>query len=211
MIVVIDGTAASGKGTLAKFLAKYYGCEFLPTGSLYRIVAKNLIEKGVDLNKFILAPLKINLMHVLERKDVLDTNLGSDIISKAASKLAKVTAIRRVLTKYQQEWIKKRRVAIVEGRDIGTVVWPEAKIKLFLIADPKVRATRRAHQLHEGGSIAPEAEIYAHLLERDKRDRNRKVAPMKMAKDAILLNTTNLTIGEMQRKAAQLIDKTYAI
>ena len=207
MIVAIDGVAASGKGTLTEFLAKYYDCEFLPTGNLYRIIAKHLIEKGIDLNKFALNPLKINLIYILEQENVLDTDLGSDKISKVASRLAKITVVRQVLTEYQREWIRKRKMAIVEGRDIGTIVWPEAEVKLFLVADPKIRARRRVHQLHEGGSIALEEEIYAHLLERDKRDRSRKVAPMKMAKDAILLDTTNLTIEEMQRKAVQLIEK----
>jgi CMP/dCMP kinase len=207
MIIAIDGMAASGKGELVKFLAKHYSCEFLPTGNLYRVVAKKFIEDGLDIDKFVISLSKKDILNILNKADILDTSLVSDIISQTASKIAKVKEIRQLLTGFQREWIKKRKTAIVEGRDVGTVVWPEAEVKLFLIADPKIRARRRTNQLREKGDVVLEKEIYFHLVERDKRDSTRTVAPMKMAKDAILLDTTNLTIEEMQQKAVKLIEK----
>ena len=131
MIIAIDGVAASGKGELAQFLAKHYRCEFLPTGNLYRLVAKMLIDDEVNIDSFVVSPLKKNIIDAVEGKDVLDENLVSDTISQVASKIAKVKMVRQVLTEFQREWIKKREMAVVEGRDVGTVVWPKAEVKLF--------------------------------------------------------------------------------
>lgn len=218
MIIAIDGVAASGKGTLAELLANWYRCAFLPTGNLYRVIAKKLLERGEDLDNPTSSLSIKNLVNELKDADILDKNLGSDTISQAASKIAKVSVVRQALTEFQQDWIndkiKKvalkddgyRKMAIVEGRDIGTVVWPEAEVKLFLVADLEARTKRRTEQLHKEGAVF-EKEIYDHLAERDRQDREREIAPMKMAKDAILLDTTNLTIKEMQQRAVALIEK----
>ncbi|NRA73905.1 MAG: (d)CMP kinase [Rickettsiales bacterium] len=205
MIIAIDGAAASGKGTLSKFLAEYYKCEWLPTGNLYRVIAKYLIDKEIDLDQFINGSLKLDLLAVLEKADILNTKLNNNIISDIASKIAKVKTVRKVLTKFQKQWIQKRKTAVVEGRDIGTVVYPNADVKLFLVANPNIRAKRRVQQLQTNGNLVSEEEIYSQLIKRDQRDYMRETAPMKMAKDAILIDTTNLTIKEMQSKAIELI------
>ena len=205
MIIAIDGAAASGKGTLSKFLAEYYNCEWLPTGNLYRVIAKYLIDKEIDLDQFINDPLKLDLLAVLEKADILNAKLNNNIISDVASKIAKVKTVREVLTKFQKQWIQKRKIAVIEGRDIGTIVCPYADVKLFLVANPNIRAKRRVQQLQNNGTLVSEEEIYSQLIKRDQRDYMRETAPMKMAKDAILLDTTNLTIKEMQRKAIELI------
>jgi cytidylate kinase len=209
MIITIDGVAASGKGVLAQLLAKHYACDCLPTGNLYRICAKGLIEEGIDIDQFILSPSEDKITAMLEGADISDNSLGGDVISKAASKIAKVSTIRQILTNFQREWIKKRKKAVVEGRDIGTVVWPQAEVKLFLVADPEVRAKRRADQLRMQGESVSEKEIYANLIARDKHDSERDVAPMKMADDAILLDTSYLTIEEVYMKAIDLIEKKH--
>jgi len=165
MIIAIDGVAASGKGTLAELLANWYRCAFLPTGNLYRVIAKKLLERGEDLDNPTSSLSIKNLVNELKDADILDKNLGSDTISQAASKIAKVSVVRQALTEFQQDWIndkiKKvalkddgyRKMAIVEGRDIGTVVWPEAEVKLFLVADLEARTKRRTEQLHKEGAV----------------------------------------------------------
>lgn len=206
MIIAIDGVAASGKGTLSEFLAKHYKCEFLPTGNLYRVVAKYLVDKKIDIEQFIQDPLKIDLIDVVEQGNILDEGLSDSSISEIASKIAKIIKARQVLTKFQRKWIQKRNIAVVEGRDIGTVVWPQAEVKLFLVADLQVRARRRMQQLNEK-EIISEKEVYDSLVKRDQRDESRKIAPMKIADDAILLDTTNLTIDQTRKKAISLIEK----
>jgi cytidylate kinase len=207
MIIAIDGVAASGKGVLAEFLAKYYNCDFLLTGNLYRLCAKGLLKAKVDIDSFVQAPSQDKIIELLKDLDIADDDLGSDIISEAASKIAAVGVVRQALNDFQIDWIKKRKDAVVEGRDIGTVIWPQAEVKLFLTADPKVRAERRAHQLRHKGEIVDVEEIYTHLVERDKHDKTRSLAPMKMAEDAILLDTTDLTIEQVQQRAISLIEE----
>ena len=207
MIIAIDGIAASGKGTLSEFLAKHYKCEILPTGNLYRLTAKYLIDKNVDVEQMPESSLSKDLMTMLRHPEFFDANLNNSMISAMASKIAKEKIIRDILTEFQKKWIQKRKTAVVEGRDIGTVVWPQAEVKLFLVADAEIRARRRAKQLHGIGSSISEKDIYDGLIERDQRDKMREMAPMKMAKDAIFLDTTNLTVEEMQAKAVSLIEK----
>jgi cytidylate kinase len=207
MIIAIDGVAASGKGVLAEFLAKHYGCDFLLTGNLYRLCAKSLLQANIDIDGFVQAPSQDKIIEILKQVDMTDDDLGSDIISEAASKIAAVGVVRQALNDFQIDWIKKRKDAVVEGRDIGTVIWPQAEVKLFLTADPKVRAERRAHQLHQKGETISVEEIYTHLMERDKHDKTRSLAPMKMAEDAMLLDTTDLTIEQTQQRAIGLIEE----
>jgi cytidylate kinase len=208
MIIAIDGFAASGKGTLAALLAKHYNCECLFSGNLYRICAKKLIQDGIDIDQFILSPSKeIITMILKDAETLLNDDLGGDELSEGGSKIAKLDVVRQAIIEFERNWIKKRKNGVVEGRDTGTVVWPQADVKLFLVADPEVRARRRTEQLQSKGDTALDA-IYSNLMARDKRDTTRSLHPLEMATDAILLDTTHLTIEETKQRAIDLIESS---
>jgi cytidylate kinase len=203
MIVAIDGPAASGKGTLGKRIAAHYGFAYLDTGLLYRAVARDMLAKGDDLadQKRALATAT-----ALDPKTLDDRSLRMARLGEAASLVAAHPEVRKALYAYQRSFAAVDPGAVLEGRDIGTVIFPEAEVKLFVTATPEERARRRHLELAAAGSDIAEAEVLADIRRRDERDKNRAVSPLRQAPDAHLLDTTNLDIDAAFKAAIDLID-----
>ncbi|MCW5714642.1 MAG: (d)CMP kinase [Bauldia sp.] len=203
MIIAIDGPAASGKGTLGKRLADHYGYHHLDTGLLYRAVAAQVLDEAgmVDDPESAIAAAQ-NLR--IERLDPVQ--LGRPEIAEAASRVAAMPALRAALVAVQRAFAAKKPGVVLDGRDIGTVICPDAEVKIFLVADPEVRARRRAAQLG-----AHDAEAFARILDdirrRDERDIHRAAAPLRQADDARLLDTTALDIEAAFRAAVDIVDE----
>ena len=210
MIITIDGLVASGKGMLAKLLAQHYDCDFLPTGNLYRVAAKILIDNKINIDSFIKHP-KQEFLELIEaqlpKEDIFSPNLALELFSQSSSKIGTVAELRYILNAFQREWAAIRSSAIVEGRDSGTVVFPDAEVKLFLIADPKVRADRRMKDLQALNQNVTREEVLNSLLTRDQLDQTRRNDPLKQAPDAVLLDTTHLSIDETLATAIEIIEK----
>ena len=202
-VIAVDGPAASGKGTIARALAEHFGLPFMDTGLLYRAVALNLWRWGGDPgNEFeaLRACDELNL-------DAGDPELRSEPVSKIASSVSAYPGVRAALLERQQSFARQPAGAVLDGRDIGTVIAPEADAKLFVTATAKVRAGRRMKELEERGMHAAYEDVLADIRSRDERDSHREVAPLVPAKDAILLDTSNLTIEEAIAEAIRLIEQ----
>jgi CMP/dCMP kinase len=203
MIVAIDGPAASGKGTLGKRLAVHYGLRHLDTGLLYRAVAKTVLDAGrnpADREAAIAAA------KVLDVGKFDEAALKVYEIGEAASVVSAVPEVRAALLDFQREFASALPGAVLDGRDIGTVICPNADVKIFVTASPEVRAKRRALELRARGETANEAEVLADILARDERDRSRAAAPLMQAKDAHLLDTTSLDIEAAFAAAVKVVD-----
>src|ERR1700753_298235 len=207
MIIAIDGPAASGKGTLAKRLAAHYGYSHLDTGVIYRAVAHALIVRGLDLHSEAEA---IRAAQTLDPETFDNPALKSHDVGSAASIVSAIPAVRAALVEFQREFAAKPPGAVLDGRDIGTVICPEAEVKIFVVADPKIRAHRRTLEARSRGEAADEAAILADILARDERDQNRAVAPLKPAKDAYLLDNSNLDIEGGVRAAIDIVEAVRA-
>jgi cytidylate kinase len=207
MIIAIDGPAASGKGTLAKRLAQHYGYRHLDTGVIYRAVAQALIRAGADLRDEALA---VAAAQALDPKRFDDPVLKSQQVGEAASVVSAIPRVREVLVDFQRRFAAHPPGAVLDGRDIGTVICPEADVKIFVVADPKIRAHRRTLEARGRGEEADEAIILADILARDERDRNRAVAPLKPAADAYLLDNTDLDIEAGVRAAIDIVEAVRA-
>jgi cytidylate kinase len=205
MIIAIDGPAASGKGTLARLVAKHYGLRFLDTGALYRASARDYLAHGGDLDD-IDEELAARAARELDASSLDDPALRADEIGSAASRIAPIAAVREALLDYQRDFARQPPGAVLDGRDIGTVVCPEADAKLFIEADVKVRARRRFLELRAKGEDVSEERILEDLRRRDERDRNRSDAPLVPADNALLLDTTNMDIEAAGMAAIRLID-----
>lgn len=203
MIIAIDGPAASGKGTLAKRLAERYGIAHLDTGMLYRGVARDLIAADERLNDPVAAE---RAARALDPSTLDDRNLRVRYMGEAASVVAQFPAVRDALLETQRIFAREKGGAIVEGRDIGTVVLPDADVKIYITADLRERARRRFSELTAVGETTTEDAVYADLAKRDERDQSRKVSPLRMADDAHLLDTTKLDIEAAFFAAVRLID-----
>ncbi len=206
-VIAIDGTFSSGKGTLAKKLANHYGLAYLDTGKLYRAVAHKALGKNISLEDGVACA---KLAKTIKTSDLDDPILKSGPVGAAASKVSVHGDVRAALFKFQKEFAqnpgKAFKGAVLDGRDIGTVICPKADIKLYVDADPKVRAERRHAELIGYGEDISYAEVLSQLIERDTRDTTRKNAPLKPANDAHLLDTTNLSIEAAFETAKQLVD-----
>lgn len=207
MIIAIDGPAASGKGTLGKRLAKHYGYRHLDTGVLYRAVGFALLSRGIDLHN------EIEAVHAAESLDpehfgnpLLKTQESGD----AASIVSAFPRVREVLLNFQRHFAEEPPGAVLDGRDIGTVICPNADVKIFVVADPAVRARRRTLEAKARGEAADEALVLADILKRDERDQNRPVAPLKPAEDAYLLDNSNLDIEGGVRAAIDIVEAVRA-
>lgn len=189
MIIAIDGPAASGKGTLARRLARHFGLNYLDTGSLYRAVAFRALRAGADPSDPAAA---IAAARQVETRDLDDPRLRDDKVAQAASKVAAIPGVRAALLALQRDFARRGQGAVLDGRDIGTVVCPDADAKVFLTATVEARAMRRFKELQARGDTA----IYDHVLQdmklRDARDRERQTAPLRPASDAFELDTTAL-------------------
>ncbi len=203
MIIAIDGPSASGKGTLAKKLAAHYRLAYLDTGLLYRKVAFDVLEAGEDAANAQAAEkvaLELDMAQVEERL------LRTGKIAEAASIVAAEPRVRTAILDFQRQFAKNPQGAVLDGRDIGSFVCPDADIKLFVSASPEVRAKRRFLELSASGYSGSLEEIHRDIAARDARDRNRKTAPLKQAEDAHLLDTSNLDIETAFRTAVEWID-----
>ena len=207
MIIAIDGPAASGKGTIARQIAAVYGLHHLDTGLLYRAVAKALLDAGHSPDDTARA---IEAAVMLDPAKFEDNALKLQAITEAASVVAAIPQVRQALINYQRGFATKPPGAVLDGRDIGTVIAPGADVKLFVVASPEVRASRRTLELRARGEAADEQEVLADLLRRDERDSRRTAAPLKAAPDAHLLDTTHLGIDAAFRAAVDIIEAVRA-
>ncbi len=203
MIIAIDGPAASGKGTIAKQVAAVYGLHHLDTGLIYRAVAKGVLDAGYSPDD---AARATEIAIRLDPTKFEDNALKAQAITEAASVVAAIPQVRQALMNYQREFATKPPGAVLDGRDIGTVIAPGADVKLFVVATPEVRAARRTRELKARGEPADEQEVLADLLRRDERDSRRTAAPLKPAPDAHLLDTTHLGIDAAFRAAVEIIE-----
>ena len=203
MIIAIDGPAASGKGTLGKRLAAHFGLRHLDTGLLYRAVAKALLDAGhslEDRGKALAAAQALDLARLDERE------LKTQAIGEAASIVSAFEEVRGALVELQREFARRPPGAVLDGRDIGTVIAPDADVKIFLTASAAERARRRAAELERDGAPADLSAILADIERRDARDRTRAIAPLKAAADAHLLDTTHLDIDAAVRAAVDIVE-----
>lgn len=207
MIIAIDGTTSSGKGTLAKRLAKHYGLPHLDTGLLYRAVAKSALNKGIDFKderECALLAAHIDLAEFDERE------LRTAGVGTAASVVATLGAVRRALFELQRKFAQQAGGAVLDGRDIGTVIAPDADVKLWVDASVEERARRRFLELSANGEDVTQHGVLLQLEERDARDAARKDAPMKPADDAIWIDTTRMNPDECLAKAVDVVEARKA-
>jgi len=205
MIIAIDGTAAAGKSTLARRIAQHYGLPHLDTGSLYRAVARDVMAAGHPLSDVKAAA---EAAKSLDPSTLSDPNLRLKGNGEAASVVAAYPEVRAALLAFQRCFAANSKGAVVEGRDIGTVVCPDAHAKIFVTATAESRARRRYIELRGYGVETTEAAVLAEIVERDRRDRERPVSPLRPAEDALLLDTTELDIEKAFAAALELIDKS---
>lgn len=207
MIIAIDGPAASGKGTIGKRLAAHYRFRHLDTGLIYRAVAKMLMDAGTALEDSAAATAAAT---ALDLSQFDEQALKSHAVGEAASRIAGFPDVRAAVLHFQRAFAGEPPGAVLDGRDIGTVIAPEAEVKIFVTALPEVRAKRRLLELQALGQIVNEAEILADVLRRDERDTTRAVSPLKMAADAHLLDTTHLDIDAAVRAAVDIVEAVRA-
>ncbi|MCC0006759.1 MAG: (d)CMP kinase [Hyphomicrobiaceae bacterium] len=204
MIIAIDGPAASGKGTLAKRIAAHFGYQCLDTGLLYRAVARDLLATGQSLEDDKAAAWTARS---LDPKTLDDPGLRLPGVGEAASVVARIPAVRAALLAFQRDFAAQEPGAVLDGRDIGTVVCPDADVKLFINANVDVRARRRYVELKKRGEPVTYDGILETIKARDARDAGRADAPMAIAHDALLLDTTDLDIEAAFDAAVGLIKR----
>jgi len=207
IIIAIDGPAASGKGTLGKRLAAHYGLRHLDTGLLYRAVAKALLDKGTPLDDRAAA---VAAAWALDVSAFDEKVLKSHAVGEAASLVSAIPEVRDALLDFQRDFGRSPPGAVLDGRDIGTVIFPDAEVKILVTATAQERARRRTLELEAAGRKVSEAEILADILRRDERDTKRAVAPLKAAPDAHLLDTTHLDIDAAFRAAVAIVEAVRA-
>ena len=207
MIIAIDGPAASGKGTLGKRLAHHYGFRHLDTGVIYRAVAQALLEAGADLTDEVRA---VAAAMELDPEKFGNPVLKTQRVGDAASVVSAIPKVREALISFQRQFAADPPGAVLDGRDIGTVICPNAEVKIFVVADPHVRARRRTLEALARGEIADEAAVLADILKRDERDKNRAAAPLKAAPDAVLLDNSHLDIESGVRAAIDIVEAVRA-
>jgi CMP/dCMP kinase len=207
MIIAIDGPAASGKGTLGKRLAAHYGLRHLDTGLLYRAVAKAVVDGGLALDDQAGA---VAAARALDPTAFDEKALKAHAVGEAASVVSAIAEVRTALLDFQRDFGRAAPGAVLDGRDIGTVIFPDAEVKILVTATPQERARRRALELQAAGARVSEAEILADILRRDERDMKRSVAPLKAAPDAHLLDTTDLDIDATFRAAVEIVEAVRA-
>jgi cytidylate kinase len=201
-VIAVDGPAASGKGTIARALAAHYGLPHMDTGLLYRAVALRLWRWGGDAS---------NEFEALRACDDLgfdpsDEELRSEPVSRIASKVSSYSSVRHALLERQRDFAAQEGGAVLDGRDIGTVIAPDADAKLFVTASPEVRAQRRVRELLERGMPGHYDDVLLDIRARDERDTTRDIAPLKQAPDADLLDTSYLNVEQAVAEAIRLVD-----
>jgi len=207
MIIAIDGPAASGKGTLGKKLAAHFGLRHLDTGLIYRAVAKAVIDAGRRPDD---AAAAVAAAKALDPASFDEAALKIPAIGEAASVVSAIPEVRAALLAFQRDFAAKPPGAVLDGRDIGTVICPDADVKIFVTATPEARARRRAAEYRAAGRNITDEAVLADIRSRDERDSNRSVAPLKQAPDAHLLDTTHLDIDAAIRAAIDIVEATRA-
>ena len=202
MIIAIDGPAASGKGTIARQIASVYGLHHLDTGLLYRAVAKPMLDAGYSPDD---AERATEIATRLDPTKFEENALKLQPITEAASVVAAIPQVREALINYQREFATRPPGAVLDGRDIGTVVCPGADVKLFITASTEARANRRVKELREQGTPAIYENVLQDLNERDARDSGRRVAPLKAAHDAHIIDTTTLDADVVFERVCALV------
>ncbi len=213
-IVAIDGPAGSGKGTITKKVGEKLGLINIDTGAMFRCVTLNMIQEKVTLEeeekiKEILKNIKIDLK---ENEEVflnginVSQKIREEEVTKMVSPVSVLPMVREKMLILQREMAKGKNV-IMEGRDIGTVVFPKANVKIYLDASPEERARRRVKQNQEKGMESSYEEVLKNIMERDKRDLSREIAPLKQAEDAIYIDTSDMTIDEVVDKMVEIIQE----
>ena len=199
--VAIDGPAAAGKGTIARSVAEHFGFAYLDTGLLYRAAARKVID-GME---------PVAAAKALSPHDFARAGLRTAKVGQAASKIAALPKVRAALVAFQHKFARSEGGAVLDGRDIGTVICPEAEVKLFVTASDEVRAVRRHAELVQKAPGLTVAEVLADLQARDARDTERKVAPLKAAADAVLLDTSDMTIEQAVARAIEVVQAALKV
>jgi cytidylate kinase len=202
ILIAVDGPAASGKGTIARALARHFGLPHMDTGMLYRAVALNLWRWGGDPASEFEALRACDVASV----DPADPELRTEAISSIASRISAYPSVRAALLERQREFAQQPGGAVLDGRDIGTVIAPEADAKLFVTASPEVRAQRRVRELLERGIPAHYDDVLIDIRARDERDSGRDAAPLRQADDAIFLDTSSLSVDDSIAEAIRLVE-----
>ena len=213
MIIAVDGPAGSGKSTVSKMIADEIGITYLDTGAMYRLFAYKLMKENIDFSDRseelkALEDLNIDMKNnrfYLDNEDVTD-EIRTREVSNNASRVSVVKEVREKMVELQRAFSKSKDV-ILDGRDIGTVVFPDADLKIYLNADPKIRAERRYEELKDKGENAEYEEILREITKRDYDDMHRKESPLKIAEDAVVLDSTSLSAEEVKDKIKELIRK----
>jgi cytidylate kinase len=203
VIIAVDGPAASGKGTLARKLAHYYGLKHLDTGAIYRAIALEVLKAGRDPADEAAA---VAAAKAYRADRFHDAELRTEAVSRAASIVAAFAPVRAEVVGLQRKVAHTPPGAVLDGRDIGTIVCPEAEVKFFVTASAEERARRRVREFQARGESVDEASILAEIVRRDERDRTRHVAPLRPAADAHLLDTTTLDIEAAFQAARRIVD-----
>ncbi len=206
MIIAIDGPAAAGKGTLSKRLAAHFNYAHLDTGSIYRATGVKVLKDGVDMED---AEACAAAARALTPEDLASDGLRTEEAGQAASKVSAIPEVRAALLDFQRDFAANppdgKKGAVLDGRDVGTVVCPAAPVKLFVTASVEVRAERRYKELQEKSDNAIYARVLAELKERDDRDTNRAVAPLKPAEDAHLIDTSDMDADQAFDRALKIV------
>ena len=208
MIIAVDGPAASGKGTVSRKIAEFYGFSYLDTGLLYRAVARDVAAAGASLEAESDA---LKAAQSLDFSSLDDDSLRITGVGEAASIVARYPSVRATLLDLQLQFSRKLPGAVLDGRDIGTVVCPNADAKLYVTADPEIRAERRFLELSNRGESVTREGVLEMILQRDARDTERADSPMRPAADAMLLDTTKLDITQSFDAAVELIKRKIGL
>jgi CMP/dCMP kinase len=207
MIIAIDGPAASGKGTLGKRLAAHFGLRHLDTGLIYRAVAQAMLAAGESPDDKASA---VSAAQALDPSAFDDGALKTQAVGEAASIVSAIPEVRAALFQFQRDFAAQPPGAVLDGRDIGTVICPDAEVKIFVTASPEARARRRAAEFRAAGKPVDEAAVLDDIRKRDERDMHRAAAPLKQAEDAVLLDTTDLDIDGAIRAAIDIVEASRA-